>query len=211
MRTCPCGRRSTRSSARSGFVPVTVALDKSPDDARPFIEKAGPTHPSLIDTEHRVAHLYGMINVPTVVFIDEAGRIARPNAMEYGTDMFKQFHGRESAPFLAAVRDVGAERPQRRAARAGRAAHRSADAATRSSRAPSSRSPGTCTSAGASRPRERHFVRAGELSPNDWTIRRGSMPIRGKNPMGPEFFELFREWEANGKPTYETLAAQRNR
>jgi hypothetical protein len=194
----------------SGFVPVTVALDKSADDARPFIDKARPTHPSLIDTEHRVAHLYGMINVPTVVFIDEAGRIARPSAMEYGTDMFKQFHGRESAPFLAAVRawvrsgktDVPAEQiakrtvpptPDEELARA------------EFSLAWRLHQQGRVEAA------ERHFVRAGELSPNDWTIRRGSMPIRGKNPMGPEFFELFREWDANGKPSYESLAAQRNR
>ena len=40
---------------------------------------------------------------------------------------------------------------------------------------------------------ERHFVRAGELAPQDWTIRRGSMPIRGMNPFGPEFFELAAE------------------
>ncbi len=194
----------------SGFVPVTVALDRSADDARPFIDKARPTHPSLIDTEHRVAHLYGMINVPTVVFIDEAGRIARPSAMEYGTDMFKQFHGRESAPFLAAVRawvrsgksDVPAEQiakrtvpptPDEELARA------------EFSLAWRLHQQGQVEAA------ERHFVRAGELSPNDWTIRRGSMPIRGKNPMGPEFFELFREWDANGKPSYESLAAQRNR
>jgi len=41
-------------------------------------------------------------------------------------------------------------------------------------------------------------VRAGELAPKDWTIRRGSMPIRGINPMGPEFFELAKE----GVPVY---------
>mgnify|MGYP003467965524 CR=1 FL=1 len=51
---------------------------------------------------------------------------------------------------------------------------------------------------------ERHFLRAGELSPHDWTIRRGSMPIRGINPMGPQFFELYKEWEAAGKPGYPT-------
>jgi hypothetical protein len=43
---------------------------------------------------------------------------------------------------------------------------------------------------------ERHFVRAGELAPLDWTIRRGSMPIRGMNPFGPEFFELAAEGSA---------------
>ncbi len=193
----------------SGFVPLTVALDKSPEDVRPYIEKAGPTHPSLIDTEHRVAHLYGMINVPTVVFIDETGRIARPNAMEYGTDMFKQFHGRESAPFLAAVRawarsgrsDVP---PEQIAARTVPPTPDEERARAEFALAWHLHKRGSVEAA------ERHFVRAGELSPNDWTIRRGSMPIRGKNPMGPEFFELFREWQANGKPSYETLAAQRN-
>ena len=46
---------------------------------------------------------------------------------------------------------------------------------------------------GQSEAAERHFVRAGELAPLDWTIRRGSMPIRGMNPFGPEFFELAAE------------------
>ena len=32
------------------------------------------------------------------------------------------------------------------------------------------------------------------------------MPIRGLNPMGPDFFEIYKEWEAAGKPTYETRA-----
>lgn len=35
-----------------GFTVVTVALDRSPEDARPWIEAAKPTHPSLIDTKH---------------------------------------------------------------------------------------------------------------------------------------------------------------
>ena len=35
------------------------------------------------------------------------------------------------------------------------------------------------------------------------------MPIRGKNPMGPEFFELYREWEAAGKPDYASRAKGR--
>ena len=45
---------------------------------------------------------------------------------------------------------------------------------------------------------ERHFARACELAPKDWTIRRGSMPMRGMNPFGPEFFALAEE----GAPVY---------
>jgi len=51
---------------------------------------------------------------------------------------------------------------------------------------------------GRSEAAERHWLRAAELGPGDWTIRRGSMPIRGQNPFGKEFFELARE----GVPAY---------
>ena len=60
-----------------GFTVITVALDKTPDDARPWIEKASPTHPALIDTQHVLADLYNVVNVPTVLWIDERGRIVR--------------------------------------------------------------------------------------------------------------------------------------
>ena len=46
---------------------------------------------------------------------------------------------------------------------------------------------------------ERHFRRAGELAPRDWTIRRGSLPIRGMDPMASEeFLALWQE----GAPRY---------
>ena len=48
------------------FVVIAVALDKSVDDARPWIEKASPTYPVLIDTQHVLADLYNIVNVPPV-------------------------------------------------------------------------------------------------------------------------------------------------
>lgn len=183
-----------------GFTPITVALDTGPDAARPFIERAAPTHPSMIDPEHHVADLFNMINVPTMVWIDEEGRIVRPNDQQFGTDMFVQLTGRPSAPFLAALRawvhegrgalapdDVREQQllpgPEQQLARAefrlGWHLHR----------------------LGKTEAAERHFVRAGELAPNDWTIRRAQLPIRGIDPMtSSEFIALWEE----GLPQYPT-------
>lgn len=64
--------------AERGLTVVTVALDVEPDFARPFIDKAAPTHPSLIDTGHVTDDLFGFTNVPMAVWIDEDGMIVRP-------------------------------------------------------------------------------------------------------------------------------------
>lgn len=62
-----------------GLTIIAVALDSAGEDAaRPWIEAANPTYPCLIDRTHQVAHDYGILNVPTGVWIDEEGRIVRP-------------------------------------------------------------------------------------------------------------------------------------
>ena len=52
---------------------------------------------------------------------------------------------------------------------------------------------------------EKHFVRAGELAPHDFTIRRGTMPMRGIDPMGPQFREMLGAWTKAGNPYYRPL------
>jgi len=61
-----------------GATVVTVALDVDPDFARPWIDLAGPTHPSLIDSAHLTDELLGFTNVPMAVWIDEEGVLVRP-------------------------------------------------------------------------------------------------------------------------------------
>jgi tetratricopeptide (TPR) repeat protein len=61
-----------------GLEIVTVALDVDAEAARPFIEQAAPRHPSLIDQAHVVDELFGIVNVPNGVWIDEDGVIVRP-------------------------------------------------------------------------------------------------------------------------------------
>jgi hypothetical protein len=60
------------------FVVIAVAMDSRRGDPLPWIEAAKPTYPALIDRDHRLAELYGIVNVPQAVWIDEAGRIVRP-------------------------------------------------------------------------------------------------------------------------------------
>jgi hypothetical protein len=187
-----------------GFTVITVALDKSPDDARLFIEAAQPTHPSLIDTEHRLADLYRIVNVPTVVWIDERGRIARPNDVAFGSDTFKDMHGIESAPPLEALRTwvKGGSAPLSEAQV--KTLQTLPTAEEQLARAEFSLACYICR-LGKSEAAERHFVRAGELAPHDFTIRRGSLPIRGLDPMGPAFFEMYTEWAQAGHPYYKPL------
>jgi hypothetical protein len=62
-----------------GVEVVTVGIDTAgPEACRAFIEAADPQHPSLIDEHHRVAELFGVVNIPNAVWIDEDGLIVRP-------------------------------------------------------------------------------------------------------------------------------------
>lgn len=61
-----------------GVTVVTVALDIDPEKARPWVEAASPTHPSLVDSAHITDELFGFNNVPMAVWIDESGTLVRP-------------------------------------------------------------------------------------------------------------------------------------
>jgi len=61
-----------------GLEIVTVALDAAGAAAAgPWIAKAAPRHPSLIDREHLTGALFGIVNVPSGLWIDEGGTIVR--------------------------------------------------------------------------------------------------------------------------------------
>lgn len=101
-----------------GFVILAVALDQ-PDAARPWIEAARPAYPCLIDRDHHVADLYGLVNVPQAVWIDETGRIVRPPEVAGSIDSFREMdrttfkvpeqviaeRNRVKARYMDAVRD----------------------------------------------------------------------------------------------------------
>ena len=62
-----------------GLEIVTVGLDVGGvEAAKHFVDRANPTHPSLLDEGHKVDELFGVLNVPNGVWIDEEGVIVRP-------------------------------------------------------------------------------------------------------------------------------------
>ena len=186
-----------------GLTVITVALDKSPDDARPWIEAAAPTHPSLIDTEYLLADLYNMVNVPTVIWIDEEGRIVRPNDAFFVDTTYSELTGFHPDKPIAALRAW--VKGEAAALAPGIDARPPAPTADHQL-ARTHFSLGwwlaqQCRHDEA----EPHFVTAGELAPDDFTIRRGSMNIRGLDPSGPDFFKIAGDWVASGHTYYLPL------
>ena len=184
---------------------ITVAIDKSAEDARPWIEAAKPTHPSLIDTRHVLADLYNLVNVPTILWIDERGRIVRPNDVAFGTDTFKHITGLQAATHLSAlrawVRGETMALPEARI-RALQSLPTDDDQRARAEFGLGE----WLFNQGRTEAAARHFARAGELAPHDFTIRRGTMPMRGIDPMGPQFREMLGAWVKAGNPYYRPLA-----
>ena len=166
------------------------------------------TFPVLLDRDHVITERYSLVNVPTVVWIDEDDQVVRPNDVAFSDDQFVEFHGIDSGPHLEALRrwvtedelplgdadDVRAApdaADRRRAAGPARVPHRARSCAA---------------TAGPRRPTA-HFDRAIALAPLDFTIRRAVMPLRGQDPFfGEEFLELYEEWEAVGRPVLPAAA-----
>jgi hypothetical protein len=150
-----------------------------------------------------MADIYNMVNVPTVVWIDEEGRIVRPNDAFFVTDTYTAMTGfRPEAPIAALRAWVRGEAPAL------------ADGIDDRPQAPSSDHQLARThfvlawwlaQHGRVAEAEPHFVRAGELAPYDFTIRRGSMLIRGLDPAGPDFFAMVGEWVGAGNQYYLPL------
>ena len=151
-----------------------------------------------------LADLYNVVNVPTIFWIDERGRIVRPNDVAFGTDTFKHITGLESARHLAALRAwVSGEKPAL-----------SADDVKRHQPLPTAADQQARAefglgqwlwAQGRTAAAERHFVRGGELAPHDFTIRRGTMPIRGIDPMGQDFRAMLSDWVGAGHRYYQPL------
>jgi peroxiredoxin len=192
-----------------GLSIIAVAVDEEADAVRPWVDEAHATYPVLLDRDHVITERYSLVNVPTVVWIDEDDQVVRPNDVAFSDDQFKEFHGIDSKPHLEALRrwvlddelplgDADEVRehqmPPTDDEQRARLEFRLAIHLRRKDRIDAA---------------EIHFERAIALAPLDFTIRRAAMPLRGQDPFfGEEFLGLYDEWEAVGRPYYGSRSAE---
>ena len=185
--------------ADSGLKLFSVALDADPEDSRPWIEAASPSYPVAVDTAHVTAERYGITNVPSVVWVDEQDRIVKPPTIAPGDDQFvdytlikaDQHHDLLRAWVRDGVLPRSAEgtTPERTDEEQLALAHR--------------RIAAHLQRAGRTEDAKRHLATAQELSPWDWTVRRGGIAMTGGDPfLGEEFTSFWEEWDASGRPGY---------
>jgi peroxiredoxin len=187
--------------APEGLELVSISMDNEPDSAREWADAAAPTFPVLIDPDHRLSELYGVVNVPSVVWIDEHDRVVRAPVIAPGDDMYKEFTKLDSTVHHDQLRrwvrdgvlpeDEAAVRDRQDlpddTLQLARAERRLGAWLHRTGRTDAAR---------------RHLERATELAPLDFTVRRGSMPLRDQDPFGEVFFDFWEEWDAAGRPNY---------
>jgi hypothetical protein len=172
-------------------------------DAGYWIREAKPTHPSLIDVHHVVAEHYGWVNVPSIAWIDEEGRLVRPNdagwAGEYFRGMMKpgfsfetwrEEQDRLRAVDLDAIRDWVANGPACRwALSPDEARRRLADADPARAEAAAWFRLGTFLHhGGRPAPAQLAFARARELHPDSWNYLRQSLHLKEAGAAGGPAF-----------------------
>jgi peroxiredoxin len=187
-----------------GLTVVSIACDRDPDQAREWMD--GLTHPALIDVDGVVAERYNVINVPTVVWIDEDGRIARPQETQTATDLFRSMNGIDAQASLDALRRWVIE-GDRGLTDAQIGEHLRVPTRDEQRARAHARAAVWLTRRGRSEAAERHLAAAAEFAPHDVAIRRGLMPLMGVDPFGDAYFALREELEAEGIPIYRPLPA----
>tara|TARA_B100000519_G_scaffold202041_1_gene219227 strand:+ start:798 stop:1328 length:531 start_codon:yes stop_codon:yes gene_type:complete len=156
----------------------------------------GVTYPVLMDENHILTELYAISNVPSVIWIDEAGTISRPTASEFGTDTFSEITGISREGHMEQVREWVKEEilPKDASFTIDDLSEEEVQARLHFRLAVHFRRNNMLNES------EKHFDFAADLAPLDFTIVRASMPLRGGDPFGEEFFELYQKYQDAGSP-----------
>ncbi len=198
----PGWQRLDDELCRDGLRVIAVAIDESAEDVAPWTEGIGL--PVLYDRQHVLTELYAISNVPTVIWIDEHNRIARPNGTAFASDTFAGFTGVFSGPHLEEIRQWIRQgtvpvTPDEARAAVGDLSDDEVLARLHFRVAVEGRRQGRRELA------RKHLEQASELAPDDLTVWRAAMPLVDEDPFGEGFLAKYDEWRARGMP-YHGLA-----
>lgn len=193
------------------FVLISVATDSGGAEAAgEWLQAAGATNPALIDERLVVTELYGLVNVPNAVWVDEEGHIVRPaesaGAIDVWMDRVTVARSDEGAAawdaslaaYTTAVRDW--VRTGRHALPAERVAQELAKPTEASAAAAAHhRLAIHLLGRGDAQAAQQHFAEALRLEPDRWTYRRdawgldnekidGSTPMSAQGKHGKDFW-----------------------
>ncbi|MCU1602640.1 MAG: Redoxin domain protein [Frankiales bacterium] len=62
---------------------ITVAVDEDVEAVKPWVQEGMTT---AVDPEHRLSDVFGIVNVPSTVWLDEEGRVVKPPTIAPGDD-----------------------------------------------------------------------------------------------------------------------------
>lgn len=89
-----------------GLEIISVAQDTGGEAAAgEWFDRANATFTQIIDENHTISTLFNMVNVPTGVWIDEEGRIVRPNEVAYSKDISFLSMSVRGSEYVAALTD----------------------------------------------------------------------------------------------------------
>lgn len=177
-----------------GFTVIAVAIDENLDSITELAK--GTTYPVLMDKDHVLTELYAISNVPSVIWIDENQKISRPAASEFGTDTFSEITGISRENHMQQVRDWVRDEtlPEDSSYEVADLSEDEIQARLHFRLAAHFRRNNLLQQS------EKHFDLAAGLAPLDFTVVRASMPLRGGDPFGEEFFELYQKYQDAGSP-----------
>jgi tetratricopeptide (TPR) repeat protein len=200
--------------AGKNFEIISVAQDTGgAKDAAPWITKANPQYTTLIDQTHLVTRLFDMVNVPTAVWIDENGKIVRPNEVAYVDNRYKVMTGLDAAEYLNAIRDWAAngaksqfilseaELKERLAPQKEEHAQASAEFALAE----------FLSHKGLAQDAIPHYKEAQRLNPDNWNYKRQAWALTdGEKDYGTNWGKEVKKQQDAGKPYYAPRKLKKN-
>lgn len=176
---------------QEGWVILAVSQDVAGAEvAAQHYAEQGVEFPALLDPTHSVTRLYGMVNVPSGVWIDEEGRIVRPPETAWSREYRFGPMTVGGDAYLAALRDWVAQGAESEYAMGAEelALHLAPRHAERAL-ADASFVLGThLFRAGELQAALPWWARAQELDPDNWNYHRDPWSLDGR-PAGPRFLE----------------------